>query len=428
MKKTTYRILVVDDEEQMRRSYVDALAPATSQPQALADLETELFGTNAKPAEDVPFEVVCASQGLEGVETVRAAASANTPFRVAFIDVRMPPGIDGVETACRIREIDPQINIVIVTGYSDVDVSDMARRILPADKLFFISKPLHVAEIRQQASALSARWMADAGMIRTLQEQNESLKQALTETELARTEALKAGLAKSNFISNVSHELRTPLNAIIGFSDILKSEIYGPLGDPRYVDYSTEIGSAGQGLLKSINDIIDTSRLDAGRLTIDLEDVNIADITMNAISTLRALEAGKSIVWDIRDETGGATAIGDPRRIGQTVSAILHNAMKFSPAGSTVSVIITELAGFIRVCISDQGNGIPPDILKMTESPFTHNADVFTRHQGGLGLGLWLAKKLLELQGGRFEVASTGKSGTTIHMDFARADRREQAA
>ncbi|MEQ1753263.1 MAG: hybrid sensor histidine kinase/response regulator [Micropepsaceae bacterium] len=428
MTQPQSRILVIDDEEPMRCSFRDALITSALPSQRLSDLESELFGPSTKQNAENAFDVSIASQGLEGVEAVRAALDEGKPFGVVFIDMRMPPGIDGVEAACLIRAIDPQINIVIVTGYSDVDVPEMARRILPADKLFFVAKPLQVQEVRQQAAALSARWHAEADMIRALREQNEQLKLAVCDAEVARTQALQASHAKSNFISNVSHELRTPLNAIIGFSGILTSEMHGPLGDPRYLDYSREIGEAGQGLLKSINEIIDTSRLDSGKLRIDLEEVDIADTTLRVIADFGMQSDAKQICWSVSNTTQGGAVQGDPRRIAQIIAAILHNAVKFTPVGSTIGVTITDQPDFVRVAISDQGKGIPPETIALTQVPFSHESDVFTRSQGGLGLGLWLSKKLIELQGGQLQIASTGEDGTTITLDFLRAERSEKAA
>ena len=155
------RILIVDDEPAMHDSYRRCFAPARAD-DALRAMADELFGVDPEPAlADEPFEFVHHDQGLAAVAEVERARAEGRPFAVAFIDIRMPPGIDGRETARRIREIDAQVNLCIVTGYSDFAPLEIAKVAGPADKIFYIAKPFEVAEIRQTATALAHRWTAD---------------------------------------------------------------------------------------------------------------------------------------------------------------------------------------------------------------------------------------------------------------------------
>ncbi|MGL4314685.1 MAG: putative bifunctional diguanylate cyclase/phosphodiesterase [Sphingomonas sp.] len=160
------RILIVDDEPAMHDSYRRCFAPADAgEADALHAMAAELFGDDDAPAApvddaDAPILTHC-QQGLDAVEAVRVALAQNDPFAVAFIDVRMPPGIDGKETAKRIRALDPDINLVIVTGYSDFSPIEISKEAGPADKIFYIAKPFEVAEITQTATALGKRWSLD---------------------------------------------------------------------------------------------------------------------------------------------------------------------------------------------------------------------------------------------------------------------------
>ena len=180
------RILIIDDEPAMHDSYRQCFAPASDG--ALDAMAAELFGDGdaPAPADDVPaFTLTHAMQGLDGVAEVEKALAAGDPFAVAFIDIRMPPGIDGRETAKRIRALDPDINLVIVTGYSDFSPIEIAKVAGPADKIFYIAKPFEVDEIVQTATALTKRWQIDlelaaaratlAAQVVTLEEQGREL-------------------------------------------------------------------------------------------------------------------------------------------------------------------------------------------------------------------------------------------------------------
>ena len=411
MSDTTRRILIADDEALVRQAFIDALAPAKGKAQDLVALENELFGDKAAP-QTAPgaYEITAAAQGSEAVEAVRAAVNAAKPYRVAFIDMRMPPGVDGCETAKAIRALDPLVNIVIVTGYSDVDVSTIAAQVLPADKLFFIAKPFDVAEIRQQAAALSARWSCETAMVRELKTQNAAL-------EAARSEAVRANAAKSHFLANVSHELRTPLNAIIGFSDIMANELYGPHSDARYLEHSREINTSGNGLLSSINDIIDTARLDVGKIALVPEQVDIAEKLANVVRDLKQMAARKSV--SIAPPMLAASPItGDARRLQQILFAVVHNAVKFTPSGGEVVVALAVREGRAVVTVRDNGPGMAPELVDAVQQPFSQGETALARHNGGLGLGLSLAKRLVELHHGQITIESAVGRGTAVHLSF----------
>lgn len=161
----TPRILVVDDEMPLLESYRDVLSVATANDrrEELDALETELFGGSQVSDRNVRFDIHLCQQGEEAIAEVRAASGSGNPFAVVIVDVRMPPGIDGVRTAEQIRQIDPDIYIVIATGFSDVDPAQIAERVLPADKFLFCRKPMKAPELLNVAIALSEKWRVDKG-------------------------------------------------------------------------------------------------------------------------------------------------------------------------------------------------------------------------------------------------------------------------
>jgi len=198
------RILIIDDEPALHEAYAHCLEHQASSDKAslLDEMEKSLFAEDlpSRPdtQNDVVFQCCHVSQGLDGITEVAQSLAANTPFQVAFIDIRMPPGIDGKETARRIRAIDPDINLVIVSGYSDHNVTDIADVAGPADKIFYISKPFAADEVRQMATALSRRWELDAKQV-------ELLKAKVI--ELAASEARAIHIANHDFLTSAPNRM-----------------------------------------------------------------------------------------------------------------------------------------------------------------------------------------------------------------------------
>ena len=282
------RVLIVDDEPEILEVYRRILRAAVTDGKSQYTNPGREFRTNNPVSRRSPgFEVTSCGHGGEAVEAVREACEAEAWFQVAFLDVRMAPKPDGIEASTRIRQLDPNIQIVIVTAYSDHDPADIVRLVPPADKLFYVQKPLQIREIRQLAVALGAKWHAErrfsqlqeeleatvAARTTELEQLTERLRQevvanqtATAEAQTAKHQAEAANKSKSEFLANMSHELRTPLNAVIGFSDMMQNELLGPVGNPQYISYAKDIHSSGEHLLGLINDILDISKIESGEM------------------------------------------------------------------------------------------------------------------------------------------------------------------
>ena len=228
--------------------------------------------------------------------------------------------------------------------------------------------------------------------------------------EILRTAA--ANSAKSNFLANMSHELRTPLNAIIGFSELLKTQPFGPLGSPRYLQYIEDIRSSGDHLLQVVNDILDMSKIEAGECQLNESDCAVPDIAVAVVRMVshRAREAGIEIVVCTSDNMPFLRA--DERMLRQILLNLLSNAVKFTPAGGRVTLSAhVEKRGLV-FSVADTGIGIAPDMMELVMRPFGQGNSSLRRGIEGTGLGLPLVKGLTELHGGSFDLRSVEGQGT----------------
>jgi signal transduction histidine kinase len=229
----------------------------------------------------------------------------------------------------------------------------------------------------------------------------------------ALAKASAANDAKSAFLAAMSHELRTPLNAVIGFSEVILGETFGPLGNPRYREYIGDIHRSGGHLLALINDVLDLSRLDAGEVVLRDEDVSLAFVLDEALHMM-APQIEKAGVHLTRDVAPGLPHVRiDTRRMAQVFLNILSNAVKFTPAGGSVHVRV-EHAGGVRVTIEDTGIGIAHEDIARAFERFGQVDSSLSRKYEGTGLGLPLARQLVELHGGTLALCSEPSAGTTV--------------
>jgi PAS domain S-box-containing protein len=230
----------------------------------------------------------------------------------------------------------------------------------------------------------------------------------------ARERAEFASHTKSRFLANMSHELRTPLNAIIGFSDILAREMFGPLGSERYADYARLINESGGMLLDLINDLLDMSKIEAGKLDLHPEDFSVADAIAACVRLLSIRVESRGVILTTRVEPSTLQLHADPRAFKQILLNLVSNAVKFTDAGGRIDVTATVEGESLRLIVADTGVGIPAEVLPRLARPFEQAANDPARAHGGSGLGLALVKSLTQLHGGDFTLESRLGHGTTV--------------
>jgi two-component system, cell cycle sensor histidine kinase PleC len=236
---------------------------------------------------------------------------------------------------------------------------------------------------------------------------------------VSRREAESANHAKSMFLAIMSHELRTPLNAIIGFSDLIVSQALGPLNNAKYLEYAGDIRDSGAHLLGLIDKVLDLSKIEAGRFELHDEDIDVASLIGSVVRLFRQTLIKADLTVRTAAAPGAERLRADERSAKQMLINLVSNAIKFAPAGSVVAIeAMPSPEGGMVLAVSDCGQGIAPEDIPKALAPFSQIANPLTRKHEGTGLGLSLVKALIELHGGRIEIASALGRGTTARLLF----------
>ncbi len=413
------RILVVDDTQEVHEDFRKILLPRVESGER-KNLRAALIGggkTAVASAPKLAFEVEFAMQGAEGAEKVRIALEQCSPYAMAFVDMRMPPGADGLETIKQMWRIDNEIQAVICTAYSDYTWDQIIAELGHSDRLLLLKKPFDPAEVWQLACALTSKWqMTRAANIR--QKELES-KIALRTEDLvaALRKADAANQAKTNFLANMSHEIRTPMTAILGFAQNLTDPMQS---DIEKLDCVHTILRNGDYLLNIINDILDLSKIEADMMTIDRTDCRPCMIIAEVFLLMSMRANAKDLPLSV--EYIGAipeTIQSDPVRIRQILLNMIGNAIKFTERGA-IRLVARRIEGdgegsLLQFDVIDTGPGISEHQIASLFRPFTQADNSTTREFGGTGLGLCISKRFAELLGGDLCVAETDcNRGTTF--------------
>jgi two-component system cell cycle sensor histidine kinase PleC len=246
-----------------------------------------------------------------------------------------------------------------------------------------------------------------------LQESQRTQAELAEKYSAEKTRAEEANAAKSKFLANMSHELRTPLNAIIGFSEIMESGMFGPLGAEKYLEYCRDIHQSGQFLLDVINDVLDMSKIEAGRIKLNPETVVLDQLLTEAVRVVssRADDKKLTMTSHIDDDL---LFDADRRAVKQVALNLLTNAVKFTPSGGTIAVRGRARGNAVMFSISDSGIGIARETLRKLGRPFEQVESQHTKTHQGSGLGLAIAKSLIELHGGTMRIRSRLGVGTLV--------------
>ncbi len=410
------RILLVDDNLSIHDDFRRILVPRNSAV-GLDDAAAALFGTTAEPVAvaSETFELDYAQQGQEACEKAAKAMKAGRRYALAFVDMRMPPGWDGLTTIGKLWEIDPELQVVICTAYSDRSWSEIQAALTARDRWLVLKKPFDKVEVLQLAQALTDKWH----LTRLSRLQRETLEENVG----VRTEQLRQAVqVKNEFLANISHELLTPMNGILGMLEVLDGSGLNADQSACLVDARTCAENLGQ-LLRQI---VAFNQAEAGTLLLDPVPFSPATLLNEVVAVYGARALHKGIVLKAQLAPAAPSLACAPAEvIRQILLVLLDNAMKFTQRGS-VSLRLAGDTKCLSFAVEDTGIGLTSEQLEWIALPFAQVDGGLSRHNTGIGLGLPLAKRLATSLGGNLVLRSEPGGGTTAMFTVLTARASEQ--
>ena len=412
-KDMTHRILVIDDNPSIHKDFQTILLEE-EESETLNALRDEVFGNkaNSNISKSV-YELDFASQGKEGCEKIKQACSEDRPYELAFVDMRMPPGWDGLKTIEHIWQIDPYIQVVICTAYSDYSWGEITERLGKSENLLILKKPFDSAEVAQLASALTEKWV----LARQASLKMGQLEQMVKERTERQTELLEKvdniNKELKDFASIVSHDLKAPLRGIKSLATWILDDCSDKLGEQANEQMNLLLGRV-ERMYNLIEGVLQYSR--AGRTEEQTVQVNLDDFIPEAIDMLVPPENISITIEDTMPVIECAET-----HVMQLFQNLLSNAIKYmdKPKGQ-IKVGCVEQDGFWKFSIADNGPGIEEKHFEKIFKMF--QALSVSEEFEGTGVGLTVAKKIVELYGGDIWVESKTGKGSTFYFTLPKQE------
>lgn len=443
------RILLVDDNTAIHEDFKSLIGDDdTRVDHDTLALEESLFGEGvtqqAPDAETESYKkytIDSAFQGEEAIEKVQQAVEEGNPYALLFMDVRMPPGMDGIQAVKRIWQKYPNIEVVICTAFSDYAWNDILKELGNTGNLLFMKKPFDATAVKQTAMTLTKKWLLTQEnrnytdhLETEVQKRTAELNDLLEKVSRMKEKAEAATLAKSMFLSNMSHEIRTPLNGVVGLTELLMTTEL----NTEQREYTENLRDSGYSLKTMVDAILDFSKIESGKMELEKLVFDPRAVVESATDLLAVNVLGTPVeICAFVDAGIPHAVIGDAERIRQILLNLVGNAIKFTESGEigiraklcqqtalennaaadTQSPATSESEPqtvHLMFEVSDTGKGIDSQALDKLFSPFVQEDESTTRKFGGTGLGLSICKQLCELMGGRIGATSTLGQGSVF--------------
>ena len=399
------RILLIDDTLSIHEDFRRILGTDPDRPD---------FGPTDMALFDIPpravseFELTSAHQGKEGLALVTASLDAGLPFAMAFVDMRMPPGWDGLETVERLWKVDPRLQVVICTAYSDHPWEEVLARLDVQDRLLIVKKPFDMIEVSQLARTLTAKW----SLARQAEDQRERLEVTVEHLRASESELRYTSKELEAFAYSVSHDLSSPLTTIGAFGNLLSAELAGSEGKARhYLDRMQASAAVGQDL---INGLLTLTRI--ARAELKLESVDVGAMVQEVIGELQALSPGRQALVEVHP---GLRVWADASLLRIAVRNLVENAWKFSSRRDATRIELglsqetdEQSVFFVR----DNGCGFDMAYADKLFQNFhrLHGPDVYP----GTGVGLVTVSRVMVRHGGRVWADSVAGEGSTFYFSL----------
>ncbi|WP_309890236.1 ATP-binding protein [Archangium sp.] len=423
-----HRVLIIDDTPTIHQDFRRILSGPNKDRDSFEEMEVALFGTGSARPTGHPFEVDSAFQGEEGIERARAALKEGRPYSVAFVDVRMPPGLDGVETIEQLWREDPDLQVVLCSAYTDYSWEDVAQRLGISQRLLILRKPFDSIEVRQMAHALAEKWellRRDRERMRELELANARLRQEAEErkaleTQLAHAQRLEA---LGQLAAGMAHEVNNPLSFIIANLNHVCRELTARQSQEDVGELQEACHDALRGC-ERIRRLVQDVRIFGRSSTVSTNPVDVGEVMTEALAMASLSQVpGLRVVKELQPVP---PALADEHGLGQVFLNLLINAAqalkgKGGPAEPVIRVVMgAHSDGRVKVEVQDNGPGIPPELLGRIFEPFFTTKPVGE----GTGLGLSICHGIISGLGGELSVESQPGQGATFRVLLPAAPAR----
>ncbi|MBN2443083.1 MAG: response regulator [Spirochaetales bacterium] len=415
-EKLNNRILIVDDNPEIHLDFKKILMSKERSDREMEDLEEILFDVKPENRNEkgetglFSYEIESAYSGEESIAKVREALEHHQPYALIFMDVRMPPGLNGVKATKKIWELNDDVEVVICTAYSDYSWDDIIEELGSSDHLLFLKKPFNSIEIKQMALSLVKKWNLNFQLNRVINNLETQVQKRTEELEIANESLKKANEQKTRFFINLAHETRTPLTLISNYLEKYISKA-GMDSDLRILKHNIDL------MLKNMVNFLDVEKLRRGQIFFNHNQAApLSEILKSRIILFTGIAHTKNIIINhtIEDDL---YVKADPYAVHRIINNIIENSIKYSGKGGVINITLGKSENVILFRVADNGIGMTKDQMNHIFLPY-YQLSHKKRNLQGIGMGLYIVKRIADALHATIDIDSAINRGTTFIISF----------